>query len=144
VRVEALPTALTKNAMPTVQVERKPAAEPSRRAPQAEAAPVHQGRRGGSPAAITLSADAAAWKKKVAARLAEMDQKRLERAAEVINKALRVLDRVVRFERHEATGTIIARIIDTSTDEVIREIPPEKLLDVAGLIMQGLLVDEVA
>jgi len=49
-----------------------------------------------------------------------------------------------RFSIHEATHRIMVKIINEDNGEVIREIPPEKILDlVAGLWeLAGILVDE--
>jgi len=49
-----------------------------------------------------------------------------------------------RFSIHEATHRIMVKIINEDSGEVIREIPPEKILDlVAGLWeLAGILVDE--
>ena len=48
------------------------------------------------------------------------------------------------FKYHEDTNRISITVTDSSTDEVIREIPPEKTLDMLAKAweMAGLLVDE--
>lgn len=48
------------------------------------------------------------------------------------------------FKYHEDTNRISITVTDSDTDEVIREIPPEKTLDVLAKAweMAGLLVDE--
>lgn len=48
------------------------------------------------------------------------------------------------FGYHEATHRITIKIIDRDTDEVIKEIPPEKMLDMIAKTWElaGLLVDE--
>jgi flagellar protein FlaG len=50
----------------------------------------------------------------------------------------------LKFEIHKGTGSIMVKVIDTSTDEVIREIPSEKLLDYAAGMrkLEGVIVDE--
>ena len=50
------------------------------------------------------------------------------------------------FNVHEATGRVEVQVIDTSTDEVIREIPPESRLDTLARIQEliGLLFDETS
>ncbi|AEM78038.1 flagellar protein FlaG [Thermoanaerobacter wiegelii] len=47
------------------------------------------------------------------------------------------------FSVHKPTNTIVVKIVDSDTNEVIDEIPPEKILDlVAGLWkIAGLFVD---
>lgn len=48
------------------------------------------------------------------------------------------------FTIHEGTGRFLVRLVDKETEEVIREIPPEKLLDLIANIweMVGIFVDE--
>ena len=48
------------------------------------------------------------------------------------------------FKYHEDTNRISITVTDSDTDEVIREIPPEKTLDMLAKAweMAGLLVDE--
>ena len=48
------------------------------------------------------------------------------------------------YNLHEDSGQYFVKVIDDKTDEVIREIPPEKLLDIYSSLMEmvGLFVDE--
>lgn len=50
----------------------------------------------------------------------------------------------LKFEIHDKTNTIMIKIINDNTGEVIKEIPPEKLLDIAASMMElaGVLLDE--
>jgi len=50
----------------------------------------------------------------------------------------------LKFEVHEATGEFVIRVYDEETDEIIREVPPEELLDLAAKMeqMMGVLLDE--
>lgn len=50
----------------------------------------------------------------------------------------------IHFAVHEKTKEIMVKIVDVQTQEVIKEIPPEKILDLVGKIMEmaGLIVDE--
>jgi flagellar protein FlaG len=52
----------------------------------------------------------------------------------------------LRFSVHEDTGRTVVRIVDEKTDEVVREVPPEELLDLAARMeqMMGMLLDEKA
>lgn len=53
-------------------------------------------------------------------------------------------DRRCEFSVHEKTKQIMIKVVNTVTDEVIRELPPEKVLDrVAGFLeISGILVDK--
>ncbi len=65
---------------------------------------------------------------------------------ETANKEFIAYDRRFEFSIHEKTKQIMVKIIDVSNDEVIREIPPEKILDLVAAIWEisGILVDERA
>lgn len=77
------------------------------------------------------------------------DRKMTEEEEEAIkliekaNKEFIVYDRKFEFSIHEATKQIMVKIIDVNTDEVIREIPPEKILDIVASIWEvaGIIVD---
>jgi flagellar protein FlaG len=61
-----------------------------------------------------------------------------------INKAVEGSSRIFVYSVHEKTNEIMIKVIDETTKEVIREIPPKKILDMVAnmLEMAGLLVDE--
>jgi len=63
-----------------------------------------------------------------------------------LNLAMRALSTRLKFQKHEASGRFVVRVINEQTDEVIREIPPERLLDLLVHLrrMVGVLVDERA
>ncbi|HKL26007.1 MAG TPA: flagellar protein FlaG [Desulfuromonadales bacterium] len=50
----------------------------------------------------------------------------------------------VRFEARDETGELQVRVVDQESGEVIREIPPEKLLGIAEKLdeFRGMLVDK--
>lgn len=62
---------------------------------------------------------------------------------EKANKDFVAYDRKFEFSIHEATKQIMVKIIDVTTDEVIRELPPEKVLDMVAAIWEavGIIVD---
>jgi flagellar protein FlaG len=68
----------------------------------------------------------------------------LERAVDVLNEAINFIDKRLQFEIHEQTNRTMVKVINRETDEVIREIPPEEILDLVGKIteMVGLLMDK--
>lgn len=73
-----------------------------------------------------------------------ISEKTVINAIEKANKAISFSNRQLEFSVHEKTKEIMVKVIDSETKEVIREIPPEKILDmVANLLeMAGILVDE--
>lgn len=65
-------------------------------------------------------------------------------AIEQANRSLLVSNRKFEYSIHEKTNQIMIKVIDTDTNEVIREIPPEKILDMVSKMWElaGLIVDE--
>ncbi len=74
----------------------------------------------------------------------KVDSEQLDKAIEQANKSFKSFDR--RFERsvHEKTNTVMVRVINATNDEVIREIPPEKILDMVAYMLEiaGIIIDE--
>lgn len=70
----------------------------------------------------------------------------ISKTTEFLNQILEESRRRLKFNVHEATGRIWVQIIDTETHEVIKEIPPERYLDLVARIWElvGILVDEKA
>lgn len=71
----------------------------------------------------------------------------VRRAAGEINEKLethRVFNRQLKVRIHEDPRRIMVKVLDASTGETIREIPPEQVLEAAKIIdrLMGLLVDE--
>lgn len=66
----------------------------------------------------------------------------IRKAVEQLNKSMANSEAV--FGIHEGTNRVTIKIVDKSTKEVIRELPPEKTLDMIARVwdMAGLLVDE--
>ncbi len=71
-------------------------------------------------------------------------EKVVAEAIERVNKAIEGSGRRFEYSVHEKTNEIMIKVIDENTKEVIREIPPKKILDMVAnmLEMAGLLVDE--
>lgn len=65
-------------------------------------------------------------------------------AIERANKSILGGYRRFEFSIHEKTKEIMVKVIDADTNEVIREIPPEKILDMVAKMweMVGIIVDE--
>lgn len=74
----------------------------------------------------------------------ELDKDKLKGALDKFNKAFDIFDIQLRFKIHEETKYIVVKVVDVKNNKVIREIPPEKLLDMFAKMMEflGLLFDE--
>lgn len=66
------------------------------------------------------------------------------KAIDKVNHTFEMQKRSLRFQIHERTNEVIVKVVDSETEEVIREIPPEKLLDMFANMLElaGLIVDE--
>ena len=75
--------------------------------------------------------------------VSEITKEELEQTVEKANQFLLGLKTQFDFKVHESTGRTVVRLIDKQTEEVVKEIPPEKMLDVLASIWDsaGILVD---
>lgn len=73
-----------------------------------------------------------------------LSKEKVQEAVKSINKFLEIQHKASRFQFHEGLDKYYVQLIDADTEEVIKEIPPKKLLD-AFYEMQklaGVIVDE--
>lgn len=73
-----------------------------------------------------------------------VSEKAMLEAIEKANKSVSGADTRFEFSIHEKTKQIMVKVIDEESNEIIRQIPPEKILDmIAGIWdVVGLFVDE--
>ncbi|MBN2258978.1 MAG: flagellar protein FlaG [Clostridiales bacterium] len=74
------------------------------------------------------------------------DVEKFKEVLDVTNEIFFGDDSHFEFSIHEKTGTIMSKLVDTRTGDIIREIPSEKILDMISGIWEvaGLIVDEQA
>jgi flagellar protein FlaG len=86
-----------------------------------------------------------------ALRLTEFEKRELSVGERIVidsieraNKAVSIANRRFEYSIHEKTKHIMVKVIDIETEEIVREIPSEKILDLVAMIweMTGLIVDE--
>lgn len=67
----------------------------------------------------------------------------LIQAIERANKTLKGATTSFQYSIHDDTRAIMVKVINNETDEVIREIPPEKILDMVAKMweLSGIMVD---
>ena len=72
----------------------------------------------------------------------QVSNEQLKKAIEKLNKSLGDAEAVFGF--HEDTHRVTIKIVDKDTKEVIKELPPEKTLDMIAKVWElaGILVDE--
>jgi len=76
----------------------------------------------------------------------EKNEKEVKRAVIKINKFLEGESTHLQYEKHDVLNTMIVKIVDNTTNEVLREIPSRKILDMVAKMceMAGILVDKKA
>lgn len=68
----------------------------------------------------------------------------IEKVVKSINHFLEPSNSSLQFKLHEELGEYYVSIVDQTTNEVIREIPPKKLLDIHAAMREfmGLIIDK--
>lgn len=74
----------------------------------------------------------------------ELDEAVMIKAVDQANKSLKQYNRSIEREVHETTKTVMYKLIDSDTDEIIAEFPPKKIQDMVAKMWElaGLFVDE--
>lgn len=73
-----------------------------------------------------------------------INKRELQSAVDKANKVLFKNNTHLQFQIHERTKDVMVKIIDDETGEVLKEIPPEKILDMVAKLWEvcGIFVDE--
>ncbi|BCS80919.1 flagellar protein FlaG [Anaerocellum diazotrophicum] len=74
----------------------------------------------------------------------EIDEDTLLKMINQANKAFEAKYTRLEFSIHKETHEIVVKVYDKETNELIREIPPEKILDIIAKLWElaGIFVDE--
>ena len=77
------------------------------------------------------------------AREGNVQQEKLDQTVEELSSLAQGLNRELNFSIDDKSGRTIIKVIDSVTDEVIRQIPSEEVIELAQMIDQhaGLLMD---
>ncbi|WP_433595882.1 flagellar protein FlaG [Lysinibacillus xylanilyticus] len=74
----------------------------------------------------------------------EISKDKLQKVVDTVNDFLQINHNASKFVLHDGLDRYFVQVVDTQTEEVVKEIPPKKLLD-AFYEMQkllGMIVDE--
>ncbi|QDF96489.1 flagellar protein [Azoarcus sp. DD4] len=95
-----------------------------------------------APTPATAATDATS--PEAAAQPTSLEQ--VQQAMEDVRKAITPVAQDLLFSIDEDTGKTIVKVVDASTDEVIRQIPSEEIISIAKALdkLQGLLVQQKA
>ena len=75
----------------------------------------------------------------------QASEETIKKIAEAMDKYIRSMENDLEIKIHEETGTILVKVISHETGEVIREIPPEELIELAAKMeeMTGVLLQKM-
>jgi flagellar protein FlaG len=78
--------------------------------------------------------------------LDQVSKDELHKQVDGVNKILEANLTSLKFNVHEKLNRITVQILDKNSEEVVREIPPEKFLDMVASMLEfvGLIVDKKA
>lgn len=93
----------------------------------------------GIPKTVEVNTDNKAAQKEIG-----VNKAKLKSAVDFSNKVLFKNNTHLKFQIHEQTKDVMVKIIDDETGEVLKEIPPEKMLDMVAKLWEiaGIIVDE--
>ncbi|MFE7060629.1 flagellar protein FlaG [Sutcliffiella sp. NPDC057660] len=74
----------------------------------------------------------------------ELSRMQMEKIVEGMNEFITPVNVSIRFELHDKLKEYYVKVVDTATDEVLREIPSKKFLDMYAAMTEymGLFVDK--
>lgn len=74
----------------------------------------------------------------------QVDRVEIESMIEGLNEFLEPVNTSIKFELHDRLEKYYVTVVDSATDEIIREIPPKQMLDIYAAMAEfmGLIVDE--
>ena len=74
----------------------------------------------------------------------EIPREEVEQAAEKLNRLMGLVERRLKFEIHDKSHRVMVKIIDEKSGEILREVPPKKILDMLSSFDEyiGLLIDK--
>ncbi len=80
----------------------------------------------------------------------KIEKQDLEQAVDIANQSMRMGNYHLEFKMHEGSGRYQVKVVDSETQDLIREIPPEQVLNFAARVKEmlaeelGIIVDEWA
>ena len=68
----------------------------------------------------------------------ELSQEALEKVVSQLNAYIQNTQRDMDFSVDDATGRVVVRVVDSATEEVIRQIPSEEMLAISRHLLESL------
>lgn len=76
----------------------------------------------------------------------KLTEEKIQPEIDELNKGVEAFNTSLHFKLHKETDTLMVRLIDIKTNEIIKEYPPEELLDKKAKIREfiGMILDDRA
>lgn len=73
-------------------------------------------------------------------------RKQVEKAVDDVQRFVETMNNSLQFSIDDDSGRTVVKVVDKQTDEVLRQIPSEEMLDIARALgkLKGLLVEQTA
>lgn len=73
----------------------------------------------------------------------EVPREEVEKTTEKLNRLMGLIEKRLKFSVHEESKRIMVKVIDQETGDVLREIPPKKVLDLLSSFTEaaGIFID---
>ena len=83
-------------------------------------------------------------KQEVPSAREEIPREQVEKATEKLNRLMGIIDKRLEFSVHEKSDSVIVKIIDQQSGDVMDEIPPQRVMDILESFSQmaGLFFDK--
>ena len=72
----------------------------------------------------------------------ELSQEALEKVVSQLNAYIQNTQRDMDFSVDDATGRVVVRVVDSATEEVIRQIPSEEMLAISRHLLESLETEQ--
>ena len=143
-RIEGMDAAVKAVAVPVLTPEQTQAGPSGGVKPKQDDNKEQAGAAGNTAKKIRIAADTHMFDKQLQQQDEELTERIIREAVERANRALFGNDRKFEITIHEKTRDVMIKVVDTRTNETIREIPPKKIVDLVVRLceMAGILFDE--
>ena len=74
----------------------------------------------------------------------ELSSEKLQKAVDSVNEFFKINNRELKFIYHEGLEQYFVQLVNSETEEIVREIPPKKILDVFYEMQKlaGMIIDK--
>lgn len=142
--MEAMGSVMSVQAQPAAAQVQKPAAQTEKAAAEYTNANVQPADKADAATRVVENAGEKGQNGNMAQRPEpQVSDEQIKKAVEQLNKSIMAHSEAI-FGIHEGTNRVTIKIVDRDTKKVLKEVPPEKTLDMIAKVweMAGILVDE--